>query len=381
MKSWTLIASYLWKDTWSRWLEQPSSLLARLFVGSLLVLVATVILVSLHLLERGAQARLEAFGLNTLVVRELITANDPELFCIADRPDRLAPLNSEGQKLRLRQLLMRAQSEWHNDLLVMSYPSTALPMLAPWLSTETPLVYFTDKLPENLLTRVSLLRQSGRAIVRRLPNFFRSVVTENLLLVPQGWASEVERGGFMETTFFQRGTAARSMEKYIEAIATLPALDRRAPPQIQSALPLLRELEQLQERQRQWRTVLAGVLGLVMALVYGAIAILEFRQNLFIGALLRSLGTPAPFLFVRQWLESMLIANVAALGTVLFLATFHQQVFSALGFSRSLLEVGSANPYWNYEVALILICVNAGAFLSSLPVALGLRRPVGTILS
>ena len=32
MKSSTLIASYLWKDTWKRWFEQPSSPLARLFV-------------------------------------------------------------------------------------------------------------------------------------------------------------------------------------------------------------------------------------------------------------------------------------------------------------------------------------------------------------
>jgi hypothetical protein len=41
MKSSTLIVSYLWKDTWSRWLEQPSSVLSRIFVGSLLVTVAT----------------------------------------------------------------------------------------------------------------------------------------------------------------------------------------------------------------------------------------------------------------------------------------------------------------------------------------------------
>src|SRR5207245_6819081 len=77
MKSWTLIVSYLWKDTWSRWLEQPSSLFARLFVGSLLVMVATIILVSLHLLERSLRVRLEKFGLNTLIVREVIYPKDP----------------------------------------------------------------------------------------------------------------------------------------------------------------------------------------------------------------------------------------------------------------------------------------------------------------
>src|SRR3954467_9760997 len=115
MKSSTLIASYLWKDTWSRWWEQPSSLLARLFVGALLVIVATVILVSFSLLERSLRARLESFGLNTLVVRENVSGLDPELVHNNDRPDRLAPLQSAGEKMRLRQLFVRAQTELQGE--------------------------------------------------------------------------------------------------------------------------------------------------------------------------------------------------------------------------------------------------------------------------
>src|SRR5439155_8087589 len=122
-----------------------------------------------------------------------------ELLCSGERLDRLAPLQAEGDKVRLRQLFMRAQSDWQSDLLVMSYSAEALPRLGPWLSSEVPLVCFTDKLPENILTRVTLLRHSGVAAIKRLPNFFRSLVTENLLLVPQGWAPEAERSGFMET--------------------------------------------------------------------------------------------------------------------------------------------------------------------------------------
>jgi len=316
-----------------------------------------------------------------LIVREVIYPKDPELIPNGDRPDRFAPLQLEGQKLRLRQLHMYAQSDWQNDLLVMTYPPEALPIVAPWLSTETPLVCFSDKLPEDILMRVSLFRHSGVALVRHMPSLFRSAISENLLLVPQGWAPEVERTSFTETTFFERGPSARPMPAYIDAVATVAALDRRAPPQIQSALPLLRELDQLQERQKQWRSVLAGVLGLVMALVYGAIAVLEFRQNLFIGALLRSLGAPAKFLYFRQWLENALIANLAAAATIVLLDTFHEQLFGALGFPRTVLDLTHGNPYRSYEVALILISVNIGAFLSSLPVAIGLRKPVGTILS
>src|SRR5688500_20243296 len=79
MRSSTLIASYLWKDTWKRWFEQPSSPLARLFVTGLLALVATVILVAFHLLERSIRERLERFGLNTVVIRETVNLDSKEL--------------------------------------------------------------------------------------------------------------------------------------------------------------------------------------------------------------------------------------------------------------------------------------------------------------
>src|SRR6266446_6832142 len=140
MKSSTLIVSYLWKDTWKRWFEQPSSPMARLFVTGLLVLVATVILVAFHLLERSLRVRLERFGLNTVLVRETVLGDSKELVVHGDSPDRLAPLAAYGQKLRLRQLFIRAQSEWQNNFMVLSYPPAGLPGLAEFLSPETPVL-------------------------------------------------------------------------------------------------------------------------------------------------------------------------------------------------------------------------------------------------
>jgi hypothetical protein len=381
MRSSILIVSYLWKDTWSRWLEQPSSVLARLFVGALLVVVATVILVAFNLLERSIRLRLENFGLNTLVIRENISGLDPELLHSSDRPDRLAPLQAAGDKMRLRQLFVRAQTELQTEVPVMSYPPDALPKLAEWLGTETPLVYFNERLPENILLRVSLGRQSGFALVRHMGDFLRPLAVDDLLLVPQGWASDMERIGFVETTVFQRQSSAMPMALYVEAVNVLYSVDRRSSPQLQSALPLLQELERLQGRQQQWRMLLAATLGMAVALVFGSIAVLEFRQNLFISALLRSLGAPAGFLYFRQWLENAFLANLAAVGAVALVAALHAEIFGALGVPSSLLGLRDANPYWSIEIALTLICVNVGAFLSSLPVAVGLRRPVGAILN
>src|SRR5437773_196520 len=198
MQDSTSIASYLWKDTWKRWFEHPSSPLAPLFVTGLLVMVATVILVAFHLLERSLRERLERFGLNTVLVRETVLGDSKELVVRGDSPDRLAPLAGCGQKLRLRQLFVRAQSEWQNNLMVFSYPPAGLPALAELLSPETPVLCLSEKLPEFTLVRVTMNRQSALAWVRRPQGWLRPLATEDLLLVPQGMLADEERLGFIE---------------------------------------------------------------------------------------------------------------------------------------------------------------------------------------
>jgi hypothetical protein len=167
----------------------------------------------------------------------------------------------------------------------------------------------------------------------------------------------------------------------VSAINALYVTDRRTPAQVQSSLALIREWEQLKERQVQWRNILAGILGLSLSLVYGAIAILEFRQNLYVSALLRSFGAPPRYLYLRHLLENALLANLAGLCAIAALAFLHGTIFGTLGFSKVVLDLHAANPYLGPEMLVILCWINIGAFLSSLPVAFGLRQPVGAILN
>ena len=379
MKSWTLIVSYLWKDTFSRWLEQPSTVLARLFVGALMVSVATFILVSFLLLERTLRERLDNFGINTLVVKEMVMLNDPELLPTAHRPDRLEALTMYGEKYRLRQLYGRANTEWPTDLQIMSYPPEAMTWLREYSSPLTPLICISENWPENTMIKVTAMRQSGQAIVRKPGKLFKPVFNGNVLLAPQGWSPELERIGYIEVNLLKRNETAPPLESIMSMISLLFQLDRRNAPQMQSPLPMMKELETLQSRQGQWRAGLAAMLGLALALVYGAIAVLEFRQNLFITALLRSLGTPSVFLFLRQWAENAILANGAAVLAIALLASVHQSLFGLLGFSSNVLTAGA--PYSSPEVMAVFLWVNIGAFLSSLPVAFGLRKQVGQILN
>ena len=381
MRSLILIGSYLWKDTWKRWFEQPSSPLARLFVTGLLVLVATVILVIFQLLERSLRERLERFGLNTVLVREAVSSDSKEMILTGSSADRLAPLSAYGKKLRLHQLFIRGQTEWQNSLIVLSYPPDALNVLAELMSPDTSVLCLSDSLPEGATVRVNVSHQSLIAKVRRPQGWLRPLVADDILLVPQGLFSDEERMGFMDTTIFQRNDDAPAVADIVKSIQTLYSAERRSPPQIQSALSLIKELENLKERQKQVRNILAAILGVALSLVYGAIAILEFRQNLFVSALLRSFGAPRQFLYWRHWLENMLLANLAACAAIATVAGLHQALFGSFGFAKLPLTFSANNPYLSTEMLALLAWVNLGAFFSSLPIAAGLRQPVGAILN
>lgn len=383
MRSSILIGSYLWKDTWKRWFEQPSSPLARLFVTGLLALVATVILVAFHLLERSIRERLERFGLNTIIVRETVPSDSKDLTVFGEASDDLAPLEEHGKKMRVRQLFVRGRTEWQDPLLVFTYSPEAFDHLIEFLSRKTPAVLLSEDLPADVLVRVTVNRHSTLAIVRRPQGWLRPLVAENMLLVPQGTWPDEERMGYAEITVFQRNEDAMPVAHIVSAVHSFYAMDRdrRSPPQIQSALSMIRELEKLKERQVQWRSLLAAILGLAVALVYGSIAVLEFRQNLFVSALLRSFGAPPRFLFWRHLVENSILANLAAICAIALLAALHHAIFGTLGFAKPVLDLSSGNPYTSAGVLSILIWVNIGAFLSSIPILIGLRTPVGATLN
>jgi hypothetical protein len=352
-----------------------------MFVGGLLVTVATVILVAFNLLERNLRTRLENFGVNTIVSREMVAAHDLSALPNRIRPDQMAALDQYGEKLRLRQFYIRASAPWQREITTMSYTDEALPMIGSLLHTNTPLLLFSETMLEGALVEVNLDRHQGVAVVRRPVGFFKPVINNATLLVPQGWAPDAEKNGYVEMVVFRKKTEDLPIPHFVSAIQNLFMMEEKNPPQLQSAVGMIKELEGLQQRQAQWRSAMAGMLGLALALVFGAIAVLEFRQNAYVSALLRSFGAPGKALYLRQWIENGVLANAAAISAILLLACFHKELFGALGFPSDLLNLRNANPYLSWEMGLVLLWVNIGAFLSSLAVAIGLRKPVGEILS
>lgn len=378
MKAWILTAFYLWKDIWSRWLETPGAVLARLSVGILLAGLMLLAQAALLLAERSLEVRVARMGAQLLVVTESVTGDAPA------RPALGTLLQSaagQADLIALRQVAVPAEDEFGRNLLVLVYGDETLPALAPLLAaTPAASVHVINPLlPAGLPLRVTLGGREYLSSVLDAPAWLsRFGASQPLALVPAAIGADWLGPGWFETALLINRTG--DLPALAAAVRALLQLENRTHAQVQSPEALLNELVDLRRLQRRAQTG-AGLLGgIVVALVFGSIAVLEYRQNRFVAALLRSFGAPAPLIVARYAVEALILTAAAVLLAGWLLVSLHPWIFGLAGFEPALLQRTAFDPYtpalvWHQARWLAL-----GALLSLIPVAVGLRQPVGRVL-
>lgn len=381
MKAWILTAFYLWKDIWSRWLETPGALLARLLVAVLLAALLLLIQAGFRLGERSLEARLRRLGAQTLVVTEAVTGDPgrrPALGAL------LAPLGERADLVALRQIPWVARDALGGEALVLVYGPESLPTLAPLLgpATDRAVHLFSPRLPPDLPLSVEIAGAEFPALTLAAPRWLRRVVADRAaVLVPADLAADWLGAGYFETALVvMRDESPAALRRLAGALRALLALEARPTAQLQSPEALLDELDDLRAVQARAEVGAGLASGLLVALLFGSIAVLEYRQNRYIVALIRSFGAPAVLLLLRYAGEALLIAGAAVLLARTGLALAHVPLFAAAGFERGLLDRAVFDPYawatvWPAARWLLL-----GGALSVVPIAAALRQPVGRIL-
>jgi hypothetical protein len=378
MKAWILTAFYLWKDIWSRWLETPGAVLARLAVGALLAGLMLLAQAALLLAERSLEIRVARLGAQVLAVTESVTG-DPHA-----RPalgQLLGPAAAHADLIALRQVAVPAEDEFGRDLLVLVYGDESLPALAPLLAAAPAAAVhvINPRLPVGLPLRVTLDGRDYASAVLPAPAWLqRHGANQPLVLVPATIGADWFGTGWFETALLINRTG--DLPALAAAVRAILQWENRTHAQVQSPEALLNELADLRRLQYRAQTG-AGLLGgLVVALVFGSIAVLEYRQNRFVAALLRSFGAPAPLIIIRYSVEALLLTTAAVLLALWPLVSLHGWLFGWAGFESALLQRTTFDPYtatlvWHQARWLVL-----GALLSLIPVAVGLSQPVGRVL-
>ncbi len=382
MRAWILIASYQLKDISRRWLETPGGVCARLAVAILLVTLMFLVTATFQLAAKSIESRILRLGVNTLVVRVPVSPDD-----IANGrppPDRLlAPLATRGDLLALKSLYATALDEYGHSLAPLSYADTALPALAPLLAgpgTSDGRYLLTSVLPEGLPVHVYVDNIEFTALTRPLPAALaRLAPVESLLLFPESSVEEIVRRGHQSLVLFS-ATDPAAVPALAEATSALLNASDYRNYNLQSAAAWIEELTTLRSTQTRWQGIVAAACTAVLVLVFGSLAVLEYRQTAYIGALLRSFGTPGWVLVLRYLVEAALLLAAAGLLARLLVTSVHEPLFRLAGFESAWLNLERLHPYHLAANPAVPVALAAAAFLSVLPVAWSLRRPVGRTL-
>lgn len=173
-------------------------------------------------------------------------------------------------------------------------------------------------------------------------------------------------------------TVAR-LQELVRAQARLE--DRQV--RLDSSLGTLNRLEELLAGQRLTRVALAVGLALILSLILGALALLEFRHEAYLLALLRSFGVRGFVLAVHFFLENFALT----LGGVFLGLWIYTKLAGELltQFSGQLASGVAVPPLATIpsrdDIEILVAAAGVGVVLAVLPVLWGLRKRPGLILS
>lgn len=177
--------------------------------------------------------------------------------------------------------------------------------------------------------------------------------------------------------YLERQDHSPSIPKLTKAIHLVIKADGNGKVDIKSAEMIKKKLLKLEKQQSSMRLWLAAILGGAIALIYGVLSILEFRQSMYVSALLKSFGVSRLMLGIRSIFENVLIVNVVTVGLIYVLSQYHNTIFQALRVKA----IDNINTlYWGQETMWTIAAANIGVLISSIPVFSALRKQVGNIL-
>lgn len=371
------IVSYLLKDIFWRWREQPGNVFTRFAVAYALVLPSLALLGAFVLMADHLETRLRRNGIDLMFITEHITPTHMD-FALRQQHPRLELLKEHGHFVQLLQLYSNARTPYTKTARVLEYPDASLQALTGIIDADLPVVYLSSSLPDGMHLRAEIAGFFFPAAVKRPSGMLGKYLQSDAILLPEGALPVIEHRGYSRVTLFKANDISQLevLQKSLKQIAELDGTDFF----IRSSLKLIGELNQLKSRQLVWRLGLALTAGGVLALVLGTLSVLEYQQRAYVIALLRSFGVKRRLVYSIQLLENALVVNVA--GTSAFMSLIYIQHALYKTFSKSGGVAGSLSiEQMSTELLLIFICINVGVLLSTLPSLHVLRQDIGTILS
>jgi hypothetical protein len=384
MTSWISIPFYLSKNTLKRWLEHPVSPLSKMLVPALLGFLAVMVLALFAGIEQELSRQLARSSIYQVVSTEMV---------YGDRTEEMIPLSAieesmwirrfpEAEIIQVKQPAVSARAGGNHNLPVLASGSSTrffdLDEASADPGSPPSLLLLTSR-PPAASKGMSVKYGNTIAFARMVPIpewVRRDLGMEEVLLAPSYTVEPLLRRGFAMHTVARMRTTNEVRDYVTAAQAFYRAEGRQV--KILSALPVLEELDRLRKTQNLVRTLIVMACGIILAMTLGSIAWLEYRQEAYLLALLRSFGNPAIMLFLHMLLENLLLVICGILTAWFAWLALRANASSWLGDS-GFGQLETVSPAQT-DFLIVLIAGIVGVFLAMLPIAIGLRRPPGLIL-
>jgi len=333
------------------------------------------------LTERAMEKKIEGFGVNTMIVRSIGPLPGKSR---AGMTELLDPLTEKGVYFPFSMLYVNANLSSGKKGRIVLYDDASLPALAQLLGEfskiRTPVFLTAYGYPEAMVERVRVSDFFFDAEVIRPPGVLRFVsLNTPVLFIPRSMAGSLGNYTVQETVLFMARQAGElpSIIKATEALLQSEGFDRL---ELNSPIQWIGELEDLRALRLKAQAFGGGFVALLIVLIFGSIAVFEYRQNVFATALFKSFGLHSLHLVIRYLADSLFWLLLAYCLSLELAQVLHKYVFLAAGFDLGLLDLSLFNPYQFAENQVLLLVLLLASLVAVLPVCLALRKPVGRVL-
>lgn len=381
MKSWTLIPFYLWKNTCRRWLEYPVSPVSKVLIPSLLGFLAVIVLTLFSEIERELRNQLARSSVYTVFVSEFVNSENAATLLRRSFEEEVIWTDRYGQDVvkQLRQPFISAGWNRTQTIPLLAFTSSLTDFQLEDDFENPPIVWLLSDDPgrQAKWEEVSLSGKRTLAKVRPVPPWIRrELAMENAVAVPVEMIEPFLNKGFINHMIANLDSVGE-VEHFVRDVSAYYRAEGRQV-KIVSAMAILKNLERITGIQRIVRTLIVVGCGIILALTLGSIAWLEYRQDSYLLALLKSFGTPSVVLLFHMFLENLLLVLT---GICIVTLTWNPLYGMAVPKLQAIGLQASAMPVIPAEDLMIIVLSGVvGVVLAMVPVAFGLRKPAGLIL-
>jgi hypothetical protein len=377
------IPAYLLKNTLQRWLENPASPITKILITFLFAVLALLVFgVFLHF-ESQIKEQLNRDDLRIIKTQEQIFGENAQRRLHNGTDESYLWKNYSERFNSFQQAPLLADTLRFKKVPLLSYDTAPLfaniPKSEP--GAPRPIIVFSKHPIQHGSDYIKIQEYKIPAISLVTPPLLKSHYNSPAIaMVPSEIIEPLLERGFSQIQVIlpKKEIQTAELETLIKAHAH--AEGRRV--NVMSSVGILTKLQEFLNNQKNARIIIGAVITAILSLTLGALSLLEFRQEQYLFALLRSFGVKKSYLFIHYLLETATLTFsglwLAGYGIVHFppLILKHYDLNpEAYQLLKSIATTPAPEDYQTLVIAITL-----GVMISSIPIALGLRKQTGLFL-